>query len=227
MEELSGTALRNAISTAMTQIKREFYGKGPSRTRTFMYDRIVFSVLDDVLTPVERGDRSALVRRTRLTFEDLMAERFTGEIERLTGARVLAYHSQILFNPDKAVEVFVLDRPVQPDTGDKAHPAIADAMAGIVHAHWGKGPVRARAYLEDGFVFCALEQPLTTVERTLADGGETDLVRELRLEFQEMVNPEFAEQVEALTGRGVLTTHCQVVFDPDILFLVFVLDESS
>ena len=229
--ESSGTALRNAISTAMARIKREFYGKGPSRTRTYMYDHIIFSVLDDVLTPVElalkHGGRGALVRRTRLTFQDLMTQQFTGEIERLTGARVLAYHSQILFDPDMAIEVFVLDRLVQSDIDGKVRPTIADAMAGIVHQHWSKGPVRAKAYLEDGFVFCALEEPLTTVERTLVDGGETDLVRELRLEFHEMAKREFAEQVEALTGRAVLTSHSQVVFGPDIVFLVFVLDGSN
>jgi uncharacterized protein YbcI len=97
-------------------------------------------------------------------------------------------------------------------------------MIRLVHEHWGKGPSRAKAYLEDGFVFCVLEEPLTTVERTLVEGGQTDLVRELRLEFQEMANDEFAAQVEALTGRRVLACHSQIVFDPDILFEIFVLD---
>ena len=114
-DELSRMSLRNAISNAMARIKREFYGKGPSRTRTFVYDRIVISVLDDVLTPAEltlkQGGRGALVRRTRLAFEDIMTKTFTGQIERLTGARVLAYHSQIVFDPDMAIEVFALDRP--------------------------------------------------------------------------------------------------------------------
>jgi len=50
---LSRPSLRNAISNTMARIKREFYGKGPSRTRTYVYDRIIFSVLDDALTPVE------------------------------------------------------------------------------------------------------------------------------------------------------------------------------
>jgi uncharacterized protein YbcI len=235
--ELSRTSLRNAISSAMARIKREFYGKGPSRTRTFVYDRIIVSVLDDVLTPVEltlkRGGRSALVRRTRLTFEDMMTRTFTGQIERLTGARVLAYHSQIVFDPDMAIEVFVLDRPAYrrdteaPEADGRLRAALANAMIRIVREHWGKGPVRAKAYLEEDFVFCALEEPLTTVERTLVDGGETDLVRDLRLEVQELVNEEFAAQVEALTGRSVLAGHSQIVFDPDILFLIFALDEPG
>ena len=227
------TSLRNAISNAMARIKREFYGKGPSRTRTFIYDRIVISVLDDVLTPVEltlkEGGRSGLVRRLRLTFEDIMADAFTGQVERLTGARVLAYHSQIVFDPDMAIEVFVLDRPAQRGGthGAGAGSAIADAMVRIVHEHWGKGPTRAKAYVEDGFVFCVMEEPLTTVERTLVESGETDLVRHLRIEFQELVNHESAERVATLTGRRVLTSHGQIVFDPDILFQIFVLDEPG
>jgi uncharacterized protein YbcI len=277
-DALSGTSLRNAISNAMARIKREFYGKGPSRTRTFLCDHVVFAMLDDVLTPVEvalkQGGRTGLVRRTRLTFEDIMTRTFTGEIERLTGARVLAYHSQIVFDPDMAIEIFVLDRPpyrgspeapvgvrsprldgpgevgdadrLPGPAGDRpvlASPGadvprarrpdgqlrsgLANAMVRIVHERWGKGPTRARAYLEDGFVFCVLEEPLTTVERTLVDAGETHLVRELRLEFHEMAGRELAEQVEALTGRRVLASHSQVVFDPDLLFEIFVLDEPS
>ena len=40
-----------------------------------------------------------------------MAEATTEAIERVTGRRVLAYHSQIVFNPEHAVEFFVLDSP--------------------------------------------------------------------------------------------------------------------
>lgn len=271
---LSPTSLRNGISNAMARIKREFYGKGPSRTRTFVFDRIIFSILDDVLTPVEvtlkQAGRGALVRRTRLTFEDVMTRTFTGEIERLTGARVLAYHSQLVFDPDMAIEIFVLDRPAyrrdtpvseaaarpavldepgrvgdadalqgpaddrpvlgSPDASARrpdgqVRAAVANAMIRIVHEYWGKGPTRAKVYMEEGFLFCVLEEPLTTVERTLVAGGETDLVRELRLEFQELVSRECAEQVETLTGRRVLACHSQVVFDPDIVFQIFVVDE--
>jgi uncharacterized protein YbcI len=243
MDAASRTSLRNAISSAMARIKHEFYGKGPASTRTFICDRIVFAVLEDVLTPVEaelkKAGRAALVRRVRLTFEDLMTRTFTGEIERLTGARVLAYHSQIVFDPDLAIEIFVLDRApggdATPATGVDAEPrrpgpvraAIADAMIRILHDHWGKGPTRAKAYVEDRFVLCVLDEPLTTFERTLVDGGETDLVRALRLEFQAVVGDECAERVRALTGRQVIVCDSQIVFDPDILFQFFVLGEPA
>jgi uncharacterized protein YbcI len=254
---------RSGISNAMSRVKREYYGKGPARTRTYIFDTVVFSILDDVLTPVEQalknGGRSDLVRRVRLTFEDIMTRAFTEQVEQLTGARVIAYHSQLVYDPDMAIEIFVLDRPVAPGaiaepvalarpgavgdaddlpgrprdhqvTGSRRHEgrvraAIADAMVRLTREYWGKGPVRAKAFLEDQFVFAILEEPLTTVERTLVDGGEQALVRQLRQEFQEVANPAFAAEVEKATGRRVLTGHAQVVFDPDVVFEVFVLED--
>ena len=79
---LGHTSLRNAISNAMARIKREFYGKGPSRTRTFVCDRIVFAMLDDVLTPVELAmegnvTRTGMPRPLHLA---LFVQRFRREV---------------------------------------------------------------------------------------------------------------------------------------------------
>ncbi len=68
-----------------------------------------------------------------------------------------------------------------------------------------------------------LEDPFTTAERTLIEAGRQDLVRQLRLELQELKNPILAAAVEALAGRKVLACHSQVVFDPDMVVQVFVL----
>lgn len=73
-------------------------------------------------------------------------------------------------------------------------------------------------------MFCVLEDLLTTVERTLVAGGRTDLVRRVRLRFQEQEGDAFAREVETLTGRRVAASHAQIVFGPDIVLLVFVLD---
>jgi uncharacterized protein YbcI len=34
-------------------------------------------------------------------------------IQRITGRSVIGYHSQIVFKPDRAFEIFVLDRPME------------------------------------------------------------------------------------------------------------------
>ena len=42
-----------------------------------------------------------------------------------------------------------------------------------------------------------------------------------------MVGERFAAEVEQLTGRRVLACHNQIVFDPDVLFEIFVLEPTD
>ena len=233
----AGQSLRNAISNAMARIKRDYYGRGPARTRTYIYDRFVFSVLDDVLTPAEQALKDAghvdRVRRTRLAFQAVMTDTFTGAVEERSDAKVIGYHSQIAFDPDLALEIFVLDRPLAADTepgparaGDgPVRASIENALVSRLHEFWGKGPTRSRIFIEDPFVFCVFDDPYTTVERTLLDAGEIDVVRELRIELHEAQQAAFDSVVAEATGRPVLTSVSQVVFEPDLLFLVYALGD--
>jgi hypothetical protein len=61
------------------------------------------------------------------------------------------------------------------------------------------------------------------VEQTLVDRGDEDLVRRLRLRFQEVVAQRFIEAVEKATGREVVTYQSQVTFHPPMGFEIFVL----
>lgn len=110
-----GRSLRAAISNAMVGLKKQYYGKGPTKARTFIEDVYVFCVLEDGLTRNERtlleAGNEDVVRGYRLTFQAAVAATTTSAIERLTGCSVVAYHSQIVFDPDRAFEIFVLDRP--------------------------------------------------------------------------------------------------------------------
>jgi uncharacterized protein YbcI len=53
-----------------------------------------------------------LVRNYRLCFQEAMTEPMAEAIQRITGRTVIGYHSQIVFNPGRAFEIFVLDRPI-------------------------------------------------------------------------------------------------------------------
>jgi uncharacterized protein YbcI len=55
------------------------------------------------------GGQKKIVRDFRLAFQDKMRDEFVGAVERLTGRKVLTYESQILFDPDTVVEIFLLD----------------------------------------------------------------------------------------------------------------------
>jgi len=56
---------------------------------------------------LEHGD-AGLVRQIRLRVQENNQTNFEGAIERITGRRVLAYQSQVLFDPDYTIEIFVL-----------------------------------------------------------------------------------------------------------------------
>jgi uncharacterized protein YbcI len=106
--------LRKDISNAMVGMKKQLYGKGPVKAKTFINDNIVFCVLEGGLTKNEEtliaAGEERLVRQYRLRFQEVVAETGHEVIERLTGCKVLTYHSQIVFDPDRAFEIFVLDR---------------------------------------------------------------------------------------------------------------------
>ena len=111
---LSGEVLA-AISREMVRIKAQHYGKGATEAKSYVCDQFLFCVMKDGLTPVERHlldhDDGDLVRHLRLRFQSNMAETFVGAVERLSGHQILTYQSQILFDPDYVIEMFVLGPP--------------------------------------------------------------------------------------------------------------------
>jgi uncharacterized protein YbcI len=103
-----------AVTNGIVQLFREYYGRGPNKAKSYLLDeRIVLCVLEDTMTTVEQtlvknGD-SDMVRQVRLRFQEVMAEQFTGVVERAMGRRVATYHSQLTTEPDMGFEFFVLE----------------------------------------------------------------------------------------------------------------------
>jgi uncharacterized protein YbcI len=106
---------------------------------------------------------------------------------------------------------------------------LAEVTNGIVRLFsefYGRGPTRAKTYLlEDRYVVTILRDTLTTVERTLAENGEIDMVRRVRLTFQEAMADSFKGVVERAVGRRVVSYHSQILVDPDVGFEFFLLED--
>ena len=102
--------------------------------------------------------------------------------------------------------------------------ALANAMVGMKKRYYGRGPERARAYVEDDYIFVVLDGGLTRNEETLLEAGREDLVRSYRLAFQEAVTDVAVGAVEELVGRRVIGYHSQIVFDPAKVFEIFALE---
>jgi uncharacterized protein YbcI len=105
------------ISNGIVKLFSEYYGRGPLRAKTFLFDNYAVAVLEDTLTTAEaslaKAGREELVRSFRVAFQTEMAGRFKGVVELATGRRVMTYQSQIAFDPDVCFEFFVLDGPPQ------------------------------------------------------------------------------------------------------------------
>jgi uncharacterized protein YbcI len=102
---------------------------------------------------------------------------------------------------------------------------VTTGIVGLFREYYGRGPERAKSYmLDDRYVVCVLRDTMTTVERTLAP-TDPELVRLVRLTFQEAMADSFIRVVEEAIGRRVLTYHSQLTLDPDIGFEFFLLDE--
>lgn len=100
---------------------------------------------------------------------------------------------------------------------------IARGLTSAMKAHYGKGPVSAKAhFVEDDVLIVVMRDPATTAERSMAREGRESDAREFRLAFEEEFADEIKGVVEELTGRKVATYHSQIVFDPDVLFEIFV-----
>jgi uncharacterized protein YbcI len=95
---------------------------------------------------------------------------------------------------------------------------------GIFAECYGRGPTKAKTYMVDDYVFTVLENSLTTVERTLVNNGREDLVRHVRLTFQEAERDKFKQAVTDASGRKAVTYHSQVTFHPCLGFEIFVLE---
>src|SRR5947208_3878694 len=111
-EARDGGGMRASISNALVGLKKEFYGKGPTAAKTYFDDDWVFVVLEGGLTRNEETLLAAgeenLVRQVRLRFQEAMTDTITSVVADVTGRRVLTYHSQIMFEPVRTVEMFLL-----------------------------------------------------------------------------------------------------------------------
>ena len=117
MPHEQGGSLRTALANAMVGLKKQLYGRGPTAAKAWILDDYVFVVLEGGLTRNEEtllaDGKENLVREYRLSFQETVGATAMSAVEELVGRRVLNYHSQIVFDPPRTFEIFVLEP--QPD----------------------------------------------------------------------------------------------------------------
>jgi uncharacterized protein YbcI len=105
-------SLRTALANAMVGLKKQYYGKGPTAAKAWILDDYVFVAMEGGLTRNEEtllaAEKQDLVRNYRLAFQEAMGEMTMSAVAEIMGREVLTYHSQIVFDPTRSFEIFVL-----------------------------------------------------------------------------------------------------------------------
>lgn len=125
------------LSNEMVRAQKKFFGKGPTQAKSYILDDMLIIVMRGGLTTAEQTmlefGKPDLVRQFRQLFENEMTARLTGMVEELTGRKVATYQSQIMFDPDVVVEMFVFDEQGNAEMREEtARGQIEDERVGTV-----------------------------------------------------------------------------------------------
>ena len=104
--------VRARIANEFVRLHSKYYGKGPTRARTYLIDDLVVVVLEETFTTAERtligqGETTS-IKHIRRRFQQVMADQFKAIVEQATGRRVRSFMSETDVEQDLSVEVFLL-----------------------------------------------------------------------------------------------------------------------
>jgi uncharacterized protein YbcI len=81
---------------------------------------------------------------------------------------------------------------------------LSNDMVRLYKDLFGRGPTKTQtAWAGTDTLICSLENSLTPAERRMAELGEHQRLRDVRMLFQHASDKEFCELVERTTGRKV------------------------
>lgn len=114
-----------------------------------------------------------------------------------------------------------------PTSAGALNSALSNLIVRLVGEYAGRGPVRARSYVDGDLVCVVLQDTLTRGERNLLNNGEEDLVLRTRRAYQSAMRDEAIAGVEEITGRKVMAFMSDNHIDPDVAVECFVLEPNG
>jgi uncharacterized protein YbcI len=96
-------------------------------------------------------------------------------------------------------------------------------MVRLLSEYTGRGPTKARTYINEDLISIVLQDTLTKGEQSLVRDGNVELVLASRKAYQNTMRSDLVELVEGLTGRKVLAFLSDNHLEPDVAVESFVL----
>ena len=116
---------------------------------------------------------------------------------------------------------------MQDPTAERGRGEVASAISTrtvqVMHEHTGRGPTKARTYINGDTIATFLSDTLTKGERALVERGEEHNVTEMRRAFQRAMRNDLCAEVEKITQRQVIAFFSDNHINPDMAIESFVL----
>jgi uncharacterized protein YbcI len=100
---------------------------------------------------------------------------------------------------------------------------ISREMVRLHSEYYGRGPTKAKVYVDDDLVAVVLEETFTPAEKTLIARGESEGIQDIRRRFQRAMADQFRSIVEQATGREVRSFLSETDLDNDVAVEIFLL----
>ncbi|HOI54822.1 MAG TPA: DUF2294 domain-containing protein [Phycisphaerae bacterium] len=109
------------ISQALITFEREYMGRGPEETRSYLLGDMILVRLRGVLTPAEKGlaespdyaEGGKLVKQVRMQLLEKARPLLEAIVRDITGRRVISLHTDISTRTGERVIIWTLDGVVE------------------------------------------------------------------------------------------------------------------
>lgn len=108
-----------------------------------------------------------------------------------------------------------------------AQRAISRSVVSVLKEHLGRGPVKAKTYINEDSVLVLMYEGHTTSEETLRKGGDENAVASQRVKASEAIHGQLTAVIEAELGREVVGFMSSSQQQPSLISYVFVLDSHE
>ena len=107
--------IESQISEAIIRFEKEYMGRGPKETKTYIIDDMIFVRLKGVLTPAEEhlsktDEGSNLVKKARVNLLEGAWVILENIVLDITGCKIQSLHSDLSTKTGERVIVFTLDK---------------------------------------------------------------------------------------------------------------------
>ena len=118
MERKTKGQIEAQISEAIIKFEKEYMGRGPTETKTYIIKEMVFVRLKGVLTPAEEQlaktvEGADLIKKTRMQLLESARVLLEKMISEITAFQVQSMHTDISTKTGERVIIFTLDKNLE------------------------------------------------------------------------------------------------------------------